>query len=128
MQGNRLYKSKDTSGCSPGLFAWKRGEGGDWKEKGLGEKVGARKGKRLYRLLFHGPLRFVTRHSRFTLVSMRNRTCLRRKQGRQAMDSFDLSCQVDCSLRGSLAPRISFPSPFKLLPHRLSRLKAENLF
>ena len=90
-------------------------KGRDWNVKGLGEEVGARKGKRLYRLLFHGPLRFVTSHSRFTLTSRRNRTRLRRKQGRQAVDSFDLSCQVDCSLHGSLAPRIGFPSPIERL-------------
>ena len=40
MQGNRLYKSKDTSGCSPGLFAWKRGEGGGiGRKKDLGKRL-----------------------------------------------------------------------------------------
>ena len=130
IQGNRLYKSKDTSSCSPGLFAWKReggGGGGAFEGKRTWGKGWCTKRKTALPAPFPW-LRFVTSHSRFTLVSMRNRTCLRRKQGRQDMDSFELSCQVDCSLRGSLAPRISFPSPFKLLPHRLSRLKAENLF
>ena len=35
---------------------------------------------------FHGPLRFVTYHSRFALTSMRNRKSLRR---RQAVDNYD---------------------------------------
>ena len=35
---------------------------------------------------FHGPLRFVTYHSRFALTSMRNKKSLRR---RQVVDSYD---------------------------------------
>ena len=49
---------------------------------------------------------------------------MRRKQGRQAMDSFDLSCKADCSLRGSLAPGIRFPSPIKRLLRRLSKTES----
>ena len=123
IQGNCLYKSKDTS--VPQVFLLGKGEGLEGKRTwGRGWCA-----KRKTALPAPFPwLRFVTRHSRFTLVSMRNRTRLRRKQGRQAMDSFDLSCQVDCSLCGSLAPGIRFPSPIKRQPRRLSRLKAENLF
>ena len=113
----------------PRSFCLEKGRGG--KGKGPGEEVGAGKGRQEREngftsptSPFHCPLRFVTSHLRFALAPIRNRKLLRR---RQTVDSYDFnhnypSCQVDCSLLGSRAPGTPFPSPFKLLPRRLSRL------
>ena len=49
IQGNCLYIRVKTL-LFPRSFCSEKGR--DWKVKGLGEKVSARKGKRLYRLLF----------------------------------------------------------------------------
>ena len=66
--------------------------GQEGKGKDLGKRLlSAREGRKEktaspFPFPFHGPLRFVTIHSRFALASMRNRKSLRR---RQVVDNYD---------------------------------------